>query len=105
MGECPTCKATGVNGDLVAHKSERTGKALYSLHHHEECASATLCSAVEFRRRPMEVCLHVHLWWLLLLSVVLEASVQIMIALERKTAHAEALVSTGEHQIHQGSNA
>ena len=32
VGECPTCAAAGRHGDLIAHKSERSGKRFIPLH-------------------------------------------------------------------------
>ena len=37
VGECPVCKEAGRHGDLVAHKSERSGKRFIRCEHYEEC--------------------------------------------------------------------
>ena len=40
VGECPTCKAAGTNGDLVAHKSERTGKRFIRCTNYDVCGTS-----------------------------------------------------------------
>ena len=40
VGECPTCKAAGTHGDLVAHKSERTGKRFIRCTNYDVCGTS-----------------------------------------------------------------
>jgi DNA topoisomerase-1 len=40
VGECAACKAAGRHGDLVAHKSERTGKRFIRCTNYDECGTS-----------------------------------------------------------------
>ncbi|MGN0295748.1 MAG: DNA topoisomerase I [Parafannyhessea sp.] len=40
VGECAACAAAGRHGDLVAHKSERTGKRFIRCTNYEECGTS-----------------------------------------------------------------
>jgi len=40
VGECAACVAAGRHGDLVAHKSERTGKRFIRCTNYEECGTS-----------------------------------------------------------------
>jgi DNA topoisomerase-1 len=40
VGTCPTCAAAGKHGDLVAHKSEFTGKRFIRCTNYEECETS-----------------------------------------------------------------
>jgi hypothetical protein len=40
VGECPACKAAGRHGDLVAHKSEKTGKRFIRCTNYDECGTS-----------------------------------------------------------------
>ncbi|MCH3967735.1 MAG: DNA topoisomerase I [Atopobiaceae bacterium] len=40
VGECAACKAAGKHGDLVAHKSERTGKRFIRCTNYDECGTS-----------------------------------------------------------------
>jgi DNA topoisomerase-1 len=40
VGECAACKAAGKHGDLVAHKSEKTGKRFIRCTNYEECGTS-----------------------------------------------------------------
>ena len=40
VGECPACAAEGRHGDLIAHKSERTGKRFIRCEHYDECGTS-----------------------------------------------------------------
>ena len=56
MGECPTCKANGKHGDLVAHKSERTGKRFIRCTNYEECQTSYPLPARGKLEKTDEVC-------------------------------------------------
>ena len=40
VGECATCKAAGAHGDLIAHKSERTGKRFIRCSNYDVCGTS-----------------------------------------------------------------
>ncbi len=40
VGECQACAAAGRHGDLIAHKSERTGKRFIRCEHYDECGTS-----------------------------------------------------------------
>ena len=40
VGECKACKEAGRHGDLVAHKSERTGKRFIRCTNYDECGTS-----------------------------------------------------------------
>ncbi len=40
VGECQACAAAGRKGDLIAHKSERTGKRFIRCQNYEECGTS-----------------------------------------------------------------
>ncbi len=40
VGECQACAAAGRHGDLIAHKSERTGKRFIRCENYEECETS-----------------------------------------------------------------
>ena len=40
VGECQACAAAGKHGDLIAHKSERTGKRFIRCENYEECGTS-----------------------------------------------------------------
>ncbi|MDO4798473.1 MAG: DNA topoisomerase I [Coriobacteriales bacterium] len=40
VGECTACANAGRHGDLIAHKSERTGKRFIRCEHYEECGTS-----------------------------------------------------------------
>lgn len=40
VGECATCKAAGTHGDLIAHKSERTGKRFIRCSNYDVCGTS-----------------------------------------------------------------
>jgi DNA topoisomerase-1 len=40
VGECAACKAAGRHGDLVAHKSERTGKRFIRCTNYDDCGTS-----------------------------------------------------------------
>ena len=56
VGECPTCKANGKHGDLVAHKSERTGKRFIRCTNYEECETSYPLPARGKLEKTDEVC-------------------------------------------------
>lgn len=56
VGECPVCKALGKQGDLVAHKSERTGKRFIRCTNYEECGTSYPLPARGKLERTDETC-------------------------------------------------
>ena len=56
VGECPVCKAAGKHGDLIAHKSERTGKRFIRCTNYEECGTSYPLPARGKLERTDEVC-------------------------------------------------
>ena len=40
VGECKACAEAGKHGDLIAHKSERTGKRFIRCENYEECGTS-----------------------------------------------------------------
>ena len=58
VGECPVCKEAGRHGDLVAHKSERTGKRFIRCENYDECGVSYPLPARGKLSATGEVCEH-----------------------------------------------
>ena len=58
VGECPVCKEAGRHGDLVAHKSERTGKRFIRCSNYDECGVSYPLPARGKLSATGEVCEH-----------------------------------------------
>jgi len=56
VGECPACKAAGTHGDLVAHKSERTGKRFIRCTNYDVCGTSYPLPARGTLHATGEVC-------------------------------------------------
>ena len=56
VGECPACKAAGSHGDLVAHKSERTGKRFIRCTNYDVCGTSYPLPARGALHATGEVC-------------------------------------------------
>ena len=56
VGECAACVAAGRHGDLVAHKSERTGKRFIRCTNYEECGAPIV--EVVTQRGPWRICVN-----------------------------------------------
>jgi DNA topoisomerase-1 len=56
VGECPVCKAAGTHGDLVAHKSERTGKRFIRCTNYDVCGTSYPLPARGTLHATGEVC-------------------------------------------------
>ena len=58
VGECPVCREAGRHGDLVAHKSERTGKRFIRCSNYDECGVSYPLPARGKLSATGEVCEH-----------------------------------------------
>ncbi|HIU04644.1 MAG TPA: DNA topoisomerase I [Candidatus Coprousia avicola] len=58
VGECPTCAAAGRHGDLIAHKSERSGKRFIRCTNYDECGVSYPLPARGKLEATGEVCEH-----------------------------------------------
>ena len=58
VGECAACKAAGRQGDLIAHKSERTGKRFIRCTNYDECGTSYPLPARGKLTATGEVCEH-----------------------------------------------
>ena len=58
VGECPTCAAAGRHGDLIAHKSERSGKRFIRCSNYDECGVSYPLPARGKLEATGEVCEH-----------------------------------------------
>ena len=58
VGECSVCKEAGRHGDLVAHKSERTGKRFIRCENYDECGVSYPLPARGKLSATGEVCEH-----------------------------------------------
>ena len=58
VGECPVCKEAGRHGDLVAHKSERSGKRFIRCENYDECGVSYPLPARGKLSATGEVCEH-----------------------------------------------
>ncbi len=58
VGECPTCAAAGRHGDLIAHKSERSGKRFIRCTNYDDCGVSYPLPARGKLEATGEVCEH-----------------------------------------------
>ena len=58
VGECPTCAAAGRHGDLIAHKSEKSGKRFIRCTNYDDCGVSYPLPARGKLEATGEVCEH-----------------------------------------------
>ncbi len=58
MGECSVCAEAGRHGDLIAHKSEKSGKRFIRCTNYDDCGVSYPLPARGTLSAPGEVCEH-----------------------------------------------